>query len=278
MRHTCHTLLCAFLVVLSMKPASASAQSGATVCVQVDSSTTECDTGPVASLQKMSVYDDEEGFHGFSLGQGYGAPGRLHAMAYSDTWGLTGDATVRVTITDTLTIESTDPAVVPGVTRGLYVARLRYNGELQASALSLQGGEPGSASAGVQAMLRWQSSPFNADSRSAAARRWSNGSQTGSPVGTLLSQVVFVFGEPIEIELMMTTRADANGFGDPRSGGVSRSRYQNSAYWGGIDEVLLEDTSQPVSSFSVTSASGADYRVDFGLDPVFSSGFEPGEQ
>ncbi len=251
----------------------------------------QCDQGATASMFQQSV-EDSGPWHRFAYASAVGRPGRLGAESYTDTWGLNNSALGRATSFDTLTITSTDPAVVPGVTRGTFDLRIPYSGGLQASVLQLPGGTGGIASARVDITLFVTNGAGINIQRSVSCHFDAEAGYQGDPTGVLAVTLTFVYGQPFTVNLALSVVSRAFGLKNPNNGAVSRSLYRNdgfvppgrgdaegpaqhSAYWGGIEQVFLESSGDPVAQFSVTSASGTDYRIDFSRDPLFGDGFEP---
>lgn len=197
--------------------------------------------------------------------------GRLHVTAYRNNEGTSNSqATARAQFEDTIVIQ----APVPPGTMGYFVARVRVDGALHASGYNIgdQPDQPGQGSASYFTRLE-ADTPFDSFSASLSGLLDSSGQVLGVAGGTVQRRIDFAFGEPIEILVVLFARASTGGNSSTGASGLARSAYGNSAYWSGLAEVFTVDD-QPLPDFTITSASGTDYRIDFGLDPLFRHGFD----
>jgi hypothetical protein len=209
------------------------------------------------AAEELTITEESPGRLQVGIARAHSRLGIVQADAFAHAEHSSVDATARAKFTDTLIIQ----APVPPLTGGWFIARIRVDGTLQAAGFNvLDGPTPGFGSASAATVFS-ADTRFDTFQRVFSGFRDSSGALEGNESGTLVRRVEFIFGEPIEIECEVIAEARIQG-NVPGASGVARAAYGSSAYWTGLTEVFTEDD-EPVVEFSVTSASGTDYRADF---------------
>ncbi len=260
-------------LVLLLMATPALAQFGVRVIVEADGEfRSMLGTQEAAeSITRVFVGPPPNNVYSLAIASAQVSHGRLQVNAYHNSEGAIGSqATARAEFEDTLVIQ----AAVPPGTMGYFFARVRADGSLHASGYNIgdQPDQPGSANA--QYFARFEAdTAFDGFVANLSGTLHSNGATTGSQEGTINRRVEFTFGEPIEIKVTLFALADSDGNASGGSG-LAQALYGNSAYWTGLDQVFTLDDDQPLPTFTVSSASGTDYRIDFSQDPLFRHGFD----
>jgi hypothetical protein len=210
-----------------------------------------------AAAEELTITEESPGRLQVGIARAQSRLGRVQADAFAHAENSSVDATARAYFTDTLIIQ----APVPPLTGGWFTAQIQVDGTLQAAGFNvLDGPTPGFGSASAFTVFL-ADTRFDTFQRVFSGFRDSSGNFEGNESGMLVRRVEFIFGEPIEIECEVVAVARIQG-NVPGAAGVARAAYGSSAYWTGLTDVFTEDD-EPVAEFSVTSASGTDYRTDF---------------
>ncbi len=248
------------------------AQFGTEVCVQAHS-VSRCMSDPHRSADTQTEVDDPApGDHRLAIATAQSRAGQLAVTAYANGEGrfIQTQSRAEARFEDRLTIA----APVPPGTRGTFRARMRVDGSLHASGYNFAGGtNTGFASSTLGSRLSILADGFPSG-QLMSGRRSTLGPPEGQEAGFLEALVQFTFGIPIQLVGELIVSADGRGGSQVGTAGLAHAVYGSSAYWSGIQEVRLLDTDEPVTEFTVTSESGVDYRVDFGFDPIFHTGFD----
>jgi len=253
-----------WLPILAASLGVAHAQSGTEVLLEVLSQFRHMADPHEAAEELTVAFSDSPGRLSVSIVRAQSRHGQLQAEAFANVEGINNGTETRATarFRDTLIIH----APVPPGTFGWFQAAFKVDGSLEASGYTLLGDSvTGSGAADYQARFR-ADTDAGIFTRTLSAIRTSDRGLDGAESGSVVRQVAFIFGEPIELffELSVSARASTAVHG---AGGVARAAYGSSAYWTGLNEVFTIDE-QPVVGFTVTSASGTDYRTDFRPRPA----------
>lgn len=273
-RHCLHVLGAVMLFSIGVSTALAQ-KSGVVVNVRADDEVASMNH-PLNAGQALTFVrtgSPPDSAYVLSIAQAYARQGRLQIVAYRNNEGFdNNEATARARFVDTVVIQ----APVPPFTDGYFIARIRVDGTLQAAGYALGPGPDPVSGGGLAAYF----ARFEAESslgsfiRTLSGSRHSSGTFEGSESGFIERRVEFTFGQPFEISLTLFGEAVTSSGGSFTGAGFARTLYGNSAAWTGLNEVFLLDNDHPVTEFTVSSASGTDYRIDFGRDPLFRHGFD----
>lgn len=253
-----------WLPILAVSFGVAHAQSGTEVLVEVLNEFRQIADPHEAAEEFTVAFSDLPGRISVSIVRAQSRHGQVRAQAFANVEGINNGTETRAIARfhDTLVIQ----APVPPGTFGFFRASFEVDGTLEASGYNLLG-DPitGGGAADYQARFR-ADTDAGVFTRTLSAIRTSGRGLEGTESGSVVRQVAFLFGEPFEIsfELSVSARASAAVQG---AGGVARAAYGSSGYWTGLNEVFTIDE-QPVAEFTVTSASGTDYRTDFRPRPA----------
>ena len=248
------------VLVLAAGVGPAYAQFGTRILLNINQEPRRMD-GEHEAAEELTITGELPGRLQVGIARAQSRIGRLQADVYAQVEHWSVDATARAYFSDTRIIN----AQVPPLTGGWFIVRIQVDGTLQASGYNvLDDPTPGFGSASVGIVFS-ADTRFDTFQRVFSGFRDSSGSLEGNESGTLVRRVEFIFGEPILIECEVIATANIQG-NAPGAAAVARAAYGSSAYWTGLTEVFTEDD-EPVVDFTVTSASGTDYRTDFRPEP-----------
>jgi hypothetical protein len=223
--------------------------------------------GPTQAAVEMDrLFDVNDAGYSFGRSTTESRQGRLMVTNYVEVIGEEArsvDADSHAYFRDELIVDA------PGLTgqAGAFTASVRLSGSLTAGANI----DRENAAAEMLASFTLNSAQGSVTS-SVSARRTNLGF-SGQEATLLTVTVPFVFGQPIVVDMYMQTEADCKFGVDPGYACIAIVRYGNSASWTGIDAVT-DSIGNPVSDYTVTSASGTDFTQNFEDFGIFGDSFE----